>query len=127
MAPQRTGVAERQTRVPQLLALQRRGDVALAVAGSDQHQRDDVDAAVAGLDEALHGDLDRRRRQLQEAAGDVGVRRTQLYPLDELPELLAAALALGAVADDKQGGSHGVSSEVGPSGRTSASARSSLL
>jgi hypothetical protein len=79
--------------------------------GGHQHERDDVDRAVAGLDQPLHGVLDRRRRQLEEAAGDVGVRRAQLRTLDELGELRAAGLALGAVADDEQGGTgHGLSS-----------------
>jgi hypothetical protein len=115
-AAERAAVAEGQPRVAPLLAGERCRDVALAVPGRDEHERDDVDARVAGLDEAGDRVLDRRRRELEEAAGDVGERRLQLHPLDQLGELGAALRALGAVPDDEQGGApaggdgHGFSS-----------------
>jgi hypothetical protein len=111
VAAERPAVPERQARVAQLLALERGGDVALAVPGGHEHERDDVDRAVARPDQPLHGVLDGRRRQLEEAAGDVRVRRAQLRPVDELGELRTAGRALGAVADDEQGRTgHGLSS-----------------
>jgi len=90
--------------VAPLLALERRGDVALAVPCCDEHERYDVDAPVAGRDQPRHGVLDGRRRQLEEAASHVGVRQPQLNPVDQGRELGAPLGALGAVADDQQSG-----------------------
>ena len=97
----------------QLLAGERGRDVALAVTGADEHQRHDVDRAVPLRDEPRHGVLDGRRRELEEAALDVGVRRGLRHALHQLGELRDAVGALGAVADDEQGGPHAGA----PSGR----------
>ena len=103
---ERPAVAELEAGVAPPLALERGGDVALAVPGPDEHERHDVDGAVPGLHQADDGVLDRRRRELEEAALDVGGRDRFRDPLDELAELRAAGCALRAVPDDEQCWAH---------------------
>ena len=110
MGAERAAVPELQARVAQPLARQRRRDVALAVAGGDEHERDDVDGAGARGGEPVNGVLDRRRGELEEPALHVDVGQPLRHPLDELGELRAALLALGPVSDDEQSRSHSWSS-----------------
>jgi len=80
---------------------QRRGHVTLGVAGADQDQGYGDEAPVAAVVELGDGVGHQRRRQLEEAAGDVE-RRDLGHQVDEGAELRHAVVALGAVADDDQ-------------------------